>query len=265
MTVVTDDSGDIAVLRRFARALCGSQAVGDAWVERAKLAQGPGTTGGNRGANARLKLFRSLIELWDRETSGTALVEQLILLDSSSSRAALPVIAPKARQAFLLMHFDKLSRLEVIEILDVTAEQFDALYAQAVSEINSQTSTRVLLIEDELFISAQIESVITDMGHWVTLARTKDEALSAVSEMRSFHLGPKLILSDIQLADGSSGLDAVRDISEIERVPVVFITAYPEAYLTGASKEPAFLLAKPFTENALKAMVALALFSIERQ
>jgi CheY-like chemotaxis protein len=63
----------------------------------------------------------------------------------------------------------------------------------------------------------------------VTIARTKP---------------PGLILADIQLADGSSGLDAVNDLLNTFEVPVIFITAYPERFLTGERPEPAFLISK---------------------
>ena len=53
---------------------------------------------------------------------------------------------------------------------------------------------------------------------------------------------PGLILADIQLADGSSGLDAVNELLKVFEVPVVFITAYPERFLTGERPEPAFLI-----------------------
>jgi hypothetical protein len=43
-------------------------------------------------------------------------------------------------------------------------------------------------------------------------------------------------------------------------VPVIFITAYPERFLTGTPPEPAFLIAKPFGIDSLKAVISQALF-----
>ncbi|KAG5733910.1 hypothetical protein E4T56_gene5859, partial [Termitomyces sp. T112] len=57
---------------------------------------------------------------------------------------------------------------------------------------------------------------------------------------------PGLVLADIQLADGSSGLDAVADLLAITDVPVIFITAFPERLLTGNGPEPTWLITKPF-------------------
>ena len=71
---------------------------------------------------------------------------------------------------------------------------------------------------------------------------------------------PGLVLADIRLADGSSGLDAENEILGGFTVPVVFITAYPEKLMTGERPEPTFLIAKPFREEAVKAIVSQVLF-----
>ena len=71
---------------------------------------------------------------------------------------------------------------------------------------------------------------------------------------------PGLVLADIQLADGSSGLDAVDDILSIADVPVIFITAYPERLLTGDRPEPTYLVTKPFHERTVGTTISQALF-----
>jgi hypothetical protein len=42
--------------------------------------------------------------------------------------------------------------------------------------------------------------------------------------------------------------------------PVIFITAYPERFLTGERPEPAFLIAKPFQPATVSAIASQALF-----
>ena len=71
---------------------------------------------------------------------------------------------------------------------------------------------------------------------------------------------PGLVLADIQLADDSSGIDAVKDILAEFSVPVIFITAFPERLLTGTRPEPTFLITKPFQRSTVKAAIAQALF-----
>jgi len=89
----------------------------------------------------------------------------------------------------------------------------------------------------------------------IDVARTRTEAAEAVSRRQ-----PGLVLADIQLADGSSGVDAVNDILSLFEVPVIFITAYPERFLTGQRPEPAFLITKPFRTETVKAVISQALF-----
>ena len=117
-------------------------------------------------------------------------------------------------------------------------------------------ATDVVIIEDEPLIAIDLEDLVSSMGHRVVrIAQTEQEALDAIKERR-----PGLVLSDIQLADGSSGLDAVMRFLPSFPVPVVFITAYPERYLTGVRPEPTYLVEKPYDREALKAVIHQALF-----
>jgi len=101
-----------------------------------------------------------------------------------------------------------------------------------------------------------IEEIVKQLGHRVTgIARTRSEASKIATTAR-----PGIILADIQLADGSSGIDAVNDLLNGFSVPVIFITAYPERLLTGERPEPAFLITKPFVPDMVKAMIGQALF-----
>src|SRR3546814_1704899 len=91
----------------------------------------------------------------------------------------------------------------------------------------------------------QLEQLVTQLGHQVSgTAATHKEALAAVAESR-----PGIVLADIQLSDGSSGIDAVHDILEQFSVPVIFVTAFPERLLTGERPEPTYLITKPFQEE----------------
>jgi CheY-like chemotaxis protein len=97
---------------------------------------------------------------------------------------------------------------------------------------------------------------VTGLGHTVTgIARTHSEALLLAASQQ-----PGLILADIRLADESSGLDAVNELLKSFEVPVIFITAYPERYLTGQRPEPTFLITKPFQPAMVSAVISQALF-----
>jgi CheY-like chemotaxis protein len=101
-----------------------------------------------------------------------------------------------------------------------------------------------------------LESLVRNLGHNVIgVARTHSDAVALAKNKK-----PGLILADIQLADGSSGLDAVNELLKTFEVPVVFITAYPERFLTGERPEPAFLISKPFQPAMVSAVASQALF-----
>ena len=140
--------------------------------------------------------------------------------------------------------------------LDVSPQEASVLIEAASSEISNQIATDVLIIEDEPLIADDLREVVEELGHHVVaLTRTHKEAVKAMERGK-----PGLILADIQLADGSSGLEAVNEILGAVSIPVIFITAYPERFLLGEAPEPAFLLAKPFAVEALKAVISQALF-----
>ena len=131
-----------------------------------------------------------------------------------------------------------------------------SLLAEASATITKQVATDVMVIEDEPIIAMDIEEILHSLGHRVTgVARTEQQALELASSKR-----PGLILADIQLADGSSGLEAVGKILRQFEVPVIFITAFPERLLTGERPEPAFLITKPFMPDMVKAVISQALF-----
>jgi CheY-like chemotaxis protein len=97
---------------------------------------------------------------------------------------------------------------------------------------------------------------VEDLGHRaIGVARTHREAIETARRER-----PGFILTDIQLADGSSGLDAVNQIVGNFAVPVIVITGYPKRYLTGTPPERAFLVTKPFGVESLKAVISQAPF-----
>ena len=122
------------------------------------------------------------------------------------------------------------------------------LLEDANQDISAQIATDVVIIEDEPLIAMDLEHLVEGLGHRVVrVARTERQAIEAVKEAR-----PGLVLADIQLADGSSGLDAVNEFLQIVSVPVIFVTAYPERLLTGTKPEPTFLVSKPFSARGVE-------------
>jgi DNA-directed RNA polymerase specialized sigma24 family protein len=239
-------------LRRFARLLAGSQRSGDAAVARVleAIAADPSSF---PNLPPRIGLYHSFLNVFTARLADPVAQADELGVTAARSLAALPA---KARQAFLLVSVEGFDRNEAAQILEVSDARIDELLKQANSEIGRQIATDVLIIEDEPLIAADLSRILMDLGHRVTsVARTREDAMKAAALHK-----PGLVLADIRLADGSSGLDAVNDILGSFAVPIVFITAYPEKLMTGERPEPTFLISKPFREEAVKAIVSQVLF-----
>jgi len=255
MTIASAIATHIPYLRRFARALTGTQASGDAYVAATLEAVVEGTSAGDPPPT-RLSLFRAFLRIWGSipvNKDGTADPENPLM---QTAHNRLEAITPLPRVAFLLNALEGFSTEETAEIMGRPPTDIQALLGMASSEIAAHLSTDVLIIEDEPIIAMDLEAVVTSLGHRVMhVARTRTEAVAAMADHR-----PGLVLADIQLADGSSGIDAVNDILGSFDVPVIFITAFPERLLTGERPEPAFLITKPFNPDMVKALIGQALF-----
>jgi DNA-directed RNA polymerase specialized sigma24 family protein len=242
-------------LRRFSRAVSGSQQSGDALVAAMLEAIIADVSIFPQASSERIALYQLFARLF---TSVSMRIPAESAPSAWEARAAanLAAIAPRARQAFLLVAVEGFSNEEAAEILDVADEEFTSLLSQASNEISRQVATDILIIEDEPLIAMDIEEMVESLGHRVVgTARTHAEAVELFGKKR-----PKMVLADIQLADGSSGIDAVNEILANTPVPVIFITAFPERLLTGERPEPAFLVTKPFNPDMVKALISQALF-----
>ncbi len=242
-------------MRRYARALTGEQSAGDAYVRASLEALAAGERSLPPHLTPRVALYHVFHTIWD----GTgAQLEARNDNDAQSADASgrLMRIAPRSRQAFLLTALEGFNPSEAGQILGASASEIEVLISEAQSEIDAELATEVLIIEDEPVIAADIEALVRELGHKVLdVAATRKEAVEAVARAT-----PGLVLADIQLADGSSGIDAVKDILGRFDVPVIFITAFPERLLTGERPEPTFLITKPFQPETVKAAIGQALF-----
>jgi CheY-like chemotaxis protein len=240
----------IPFLRRYARVLVGEQGQGDAYVLAAleALAEVREEIGTD---DPRVALYRVFSKIWN-----SVAVNRVPEQPSQGHERRLDHLTPIARQAFLLGSLEGFTDEEGARILDVTMTRFREFVDTAGRELAAEIATDVLIIEDEPLIAMDLESLVEGLGHNVLgIARTHAEAVQLAHRKT-----PGLILADIQLADGSSGIQAVNELVREFEVPVVFITAYPERFLTGERPEPAFLIAKPFRPAHVSAVVSQALF-----
>ena len=256
MSVSNAISAHVPYLRRFSRALTGTQAGGDAYVLATleTLVAEPGTL--EDTTDLRVDLYRLFLKVWESSPINCYVDQAPFSADEKGAQRNLEAIPPEPRVAFLLSALENFNVEDVARILDCSTETAAGLIDRAGKEISKQIRTDVLIIEDEPLIAIDIQMLVEELGHRVVaIARTRDEAIAAAKSNP-----PGLILADIQLADGSSGLDAVNQILSDFELPVIFITAYPERFLTGTPPEPAFLITKPFGIDSLKAVISQALF-----
>jgi len=243
-------------LRRYARALTGSQASGDAYVRAALSALLGGDQTLVEGVSPRVGLYRLFHAIWS-SASGR--------LDDESGEKEAQAPTPESRlraldahkrAALLLTAVEAFSIEETAFILDESAEEVERAILEAQRMIDRQLASRVLIIEDEPIIALDLENLVTELGHKVVAtAATRDEAVAKALAER-----PGLVLADINLGEGGSGIDAVTEILNSFDIPVIFITAYPEKLLTGERPEPTYLIAKPFLPETVQATVGQALF-----
>ena len=242
-------------LRRFARALTGTQGRGDQFTAATleALIADPGAF--DTELPARVALFKAFHAVWGSTEPDAVDVTGDQTLEAATQRR-LKRLTPRSREAFLLSALEDFSIGEVAAIMSVTSAEAQMLQDAALKDIEAETQARVLIIEDEPIIAMDIESIVLELGHRsIGIADTREIAVRMAREER-----PDLILSDIQLADGSSGVDAAHDILAEFEVPIIFITAFPERLLTGERPEPTFLITKPFKRSAVQAAVSQALF-----
>ena len=238
----------IPYLRRHARLLTGDQSRGDAAVRDALQAAATGHVSMETGWPPRVALYRLFHACWKPEA--------VTRPSDDTTQAQLDRIPALARRALLLTAVEGFPARDAARILGLTASDIDHLLVEAQNTIEAGLRTRVLIIEDEPIVALDIEAIIADAGHDVEgVARTRREA---VDLFRASEVG--LVLADIQLADGSSGIDAVNEILADKNVPVIFITAYPERLLTGERPEPAYLITKPFMPETIAATISQVLF-----
>ena len=251
MPFMTTVAAELPYLRRYARAVTGSQDLGDAAVRETLEALLEAPREFDLKKPAKLELYRIFHHLWRSET-----------ISALKSAGPIAHLTPRSRQALLLTAVEGFSMDDAAHILGVAEGDVRADIETARAQLADELASDVMIIEDETIIALHIKAIVRDIGHRVVgVARTHSEAVELASNTT-----PELVLADICLADGSSGIDAVKDILSCMDVPVIFVTAFPERLLTGERPEPTYLITKPFDAAVLTATIAQALlFHREQQ
>lgn len=219
--------------RRYARALAGGQEAGDRLVAealRAGLPPVPGHLALYAGVTARVA------EGGSREDSGQE--------DAGKGEGTMSL---RQRQLLLLTALEDLPIRDAAVVLGLEQAEAEAELEAAHSVLRATAATDVLVIEDEPIIAMDIRQLVEGCGHHVVgMASDETEAVELARSLR-----PGLILADVNLGPGGDGITAVERILGEQKIPVIFVTAYPERLLTAERLEPAFIISKPFEPVAL--------------
>lgn len=245
---------EIPYLRRYARALTGSQKMGDdlAYLTLQTILEDRASL--NSNTVLRVAIFQIFHQKW-RTFEGVP--QSLETGIHKQAQARLSELAPDSREALLLSTIEEFSPRQVAVILETDVTAVEGLLTQAKRDMQNANAGSILIIEDEPIIASDLSRIVETAGHSVIgVGRTRSEAVSLGKNDQ-----PDLILADIQLADGSSGIDAAHDLlAEFGGIPVIFITAFPERLLTGTRPEPAFLISKPYNDSHVISAISQAMF-----
>lgn len=246
---------ELPFLRRYARALTGSQTAGDNYAAATLEAILTDRSVLEGEDDIRIGLFRTFHVIW--QSSGQPVEDHDVSSRERRAQDHLRGLTPNSREALLLRTIEELRPDQIARVMQVEPAEAEELVQIALNEMGSAIRGKVMVIEDEMIIAMDLKGIVQAMGHEVTgVARTHTAAIELAGKHR-----PDLILADIQLADGSSGVDAVNELlRDMGDIPVIFITAFPERLLTGERPEPAFLISKPYSEEQVRSAVSQAMF-----
>jgi CheY-like chemotaxis protein len=121
----------------------------------------------------------------------------------------------------------------------------------------SGSAARILVVEDEAILMAELKQTLDAMGFEVVAAvRSGEEAVALVAE-----LTPDIVLMDIQLKGSMDGIEAAETIHSQYHIPVVFLTAYADKEKLERAQitMPFGFLLKPFQDRDLQVTMTMAL------
>jgi CheY-like chemotaxis protein len=116
---------------------------------------------------------------------------------------------------------------------------------------------RILIVEDEKILAADLESKLRQLGYRVDGIATSGEQAVRLAQERE----PSLILMDVRLSGTMDGVEAARRIQAKAHVPIVYLTAYSDLFLREPSlmQAPGLCIAKPFLISDLREVMEIAL------
>ncbi|WP_084418525.1 response regulator [Henriciella litoralis] len=231
-------------LRRFSRALTGTQEAGDALVSEA----------------VRLLSNRSqeLVEHFCSRPRLFGLVSSI--LDSRTFLAFNPERADSpGRRAVLMQDVFGFTEEDARSALQLASDNYRMLLQAARLPASGLEPARIVILEDQFLIAADEEILLKSHGHDVVgVCATAEEALEIVKSE-----SPDIVICDIDLGAGNpTGLDFAKSVPPEARCAFVFVTGHPATLCQGHPGEPAYLVSKPYDPAVLATIVYQALLNV---
>ena len=171
---------NLPYLRRYARALTGSQERGDQYAMATLEAVLSDHGVFDTSISPKTALFKVFQPIW--ASSGAVFSDDETGLQAKA-QAHLSKLTTNTREALLLHTIEEFSFSDVGLIMDVSEDEARSLVEIAYDEMSSVLSGRVMIIEDEAIIAMDLEGIVSDMGHRVTgIARTESDALKLFND-----------------------------------------------------------------------------------
>lgn len=119
----------------------------------------------------------------------------------------------------------------------------------------NRDETKILIVEDEIIVAMEMESLLESNGfNVVGKAHSSGKAVEAASTLK-----PNIILMDINIKGELDGIDTCKKILGQFDVKIIFVSAYndEETHLRMGVIQPHFFLPKPYSEKDLVGIISL--------
>ena len=154
-------------LRRFARALTGSQRSGDAYVVETLEALVADPSSFKDDGDSRSALYSLFLKLWGAVAVNSVVDISATSTDEIGTSRRLEALSLRPRIALLLTAMEGFSSEQAAKALECSSTQLKTYLDQANAEIAAQISTDVLIIEDEPLIALDLQNLVEELGHRV--------------------------------------------------------------------------------------------------
>jgi DNA-binding LytR/AlgR family response regulator len=123
--------------------------------------------------------------------------------------------------------------------------------------MTADKTAKILMVEDDMIIAADISMQLTKLGYEVTGINTRGEdALNTIENNR-----PDIILMDIILSGKMNGIETALVVLEKFQIPVIFLTSNSDdaTFQQAIKAKPYAFISKPFQKSDLERTIKLAL------